>query len=295
MLRCFVILCWVALLTACSPYFKNDTKDNSPTSGQLIVYCDPGLYELTYYLAYTFMAQYPAAQVTVIPQSNPIAVQNLLKDSCELIILNRSLSDQEQLQFKSKNEVPKQTHLAENALALVCSKKIQDSNLTSAELKALLAGNTTKGFKMLQLPQNLSEFSQLIGFLYNTQAPKTLIGKFLPNTKSVLEAVAKDSTLLGLIDFAQCSDRDDTLYRSLKTKIKIMACNGILPSASTLKTQNYPLSLKVYSVRTTGDFTLAKGFEAFIAGPKGQWMFLKRGLLPARQQERSIQVNLQAI
>jgi hypothetical protein len=44
-------------------------------------------------------------------------------------------------------------------------------------------------------------------------------------------------------------------------------------------------------MRKTGEFTLAKGFESFVAGPKGQLTFLKQGLLPIRQAERNVTIN----
>jgi hypothetical protein len=43
--------------------------------------------------------------------------------------------------------------------------------------------------------------------------------------------------------------------------------------------------------RNTDDFSLAKGFETFVAGPKGQNTFLKQGLLPTHQQERNIKIT----
>jgi ABC-type molybdate transport system substrate-binding protein len=49
----------------------------------------------------------------------------------------------------------------------------------------------------------------------------------------------------------------------------------------------------IYVIKKTGEFSLAKGFETFVAGPKGQNAFLKQGLLPTKQQERSIEVQIE--
>jgi hypothetical protein len=48
-------------------------------------------------------------------------------------------------------------------------------------------------------------------------------------------------------------------------------------------------------MRKTGEFSLAKGYESFVAGPKGQLTFLKQGLLPHRQSERQIKINLEPL
>jgi hypothetical protein len=49
----------------------------------------------------------------------------------------------------------------------------------------------------------------------------------------------------------------------------------------------------VYVIKKTGEFSLAKGFETFVAGPKGQITFLKQGLLPTKQQERIVEVKME--
>ena len=65
------------------------------------------------------------------------------------------------------------------------------------------------------------------------------------------------------------------------------------PNQSSFKTGEYPLTRTIYLLRRSDDFSLAKGFEAFMAGPKGQLTFLKQGLLPIRQAERTIHVNME--
>ena len=282
-------------INACSPYFKNDRHDNSPTSGELVVYCEPGLYELTYYMAYTFMAQYPAAHVTVVASSAENALQALKTNACELIFINRKLSPHEMHSFAKQQEIPKLSSIAHNAVACVVSKQYPDTSISLQKLQSILQPLGISKQTLIRVNTDQTVLNSLCTTLFKTQIPKSLKGVTKTDFKTLYEALITDPNAIGIIDFAQCADRDDTLMRALKTQLKILAIEGVYPSATSLKTNTYPLPLQVYTVRTTGDFTLAKGFEAFTAGPKGQWMVLKRGLLPARQQERNIQVHLEPL
>jgi phosphate transport system substrate-binding protein len=282
-------------IQACSPYFKNDRHDNSPTSGELVVYCEPGLYELTYYMAYTFMAQYPAAHVTVVASSAENALQALKTNACELIIINRTLNPSEMQSFAKQQERPKLTSIAHNAVACVASKQHPDTSISMQELQTILQPLGNSKQTLIRVNTDQTVWYSVCKTLFKTQIPKSLIGITKTDFKTLYEALITNPNAIGIIDFAQCADRDDTLMKSLKAHLKILALEGVYPSASNLKTKTYPLPLVVYTVRTTGDFTLAKGFEAFVAGPKGQWMVLKRGLLPARQQERNVQVHLEPL
>jgi phosphate transport system substrate-binding protein len=120
----------------------------------------------------------------------------------------------------------------------------------------------------------------------------------LKNSLEVINHVANTPNAIGFIDFAWLSDRDDSLFKANANKIKFIPVgrgNGIYfePNQSSFKTGEYPLTRKVYVYRQASEFSLAKGFTTFVAGPKGQITFLKQGLLPSKQQERNIQVKME--
>ena len=113
-----------------------------------------------------------------------------------------------------------------------------------------------------------------------------------------IQYVSEQSNVIGLIDFSWLSDADDLMVKEKKKYLKFLAINKMssdtfeFPNQSSFKLGTYPLTRTIYVYRKTGDFTLAKGFESFVAGPKGQLTFLKQGLLPTRQGERNIEVKL---
>jgi len=123
----------------------------------------------------------------------------------------------------------------------------------------------------------------------------------LASSKEAINYVAANKNTMALIDFAWLSDVDDSISKANRDKIKFIGVRrpGSLevnyPNQSSFKLGTYPYTRTVYVYRKTGDFTIAKGFESFVAGPKGQVTFLKQGLLPTKQQERSIHINMEPI
>jgi ABC-type phosphate transport system substrate-binding protein len=109
--------------------------------------------------------------------------------------------------------------------------------------------------------------------------------------------VAKTKNTIAFIDFAWLSDVDDSIYKANKNVVKFIPISKTnsttfeLPNQSSFKLNTYPFTRTIYVYRNTDDFSLAKGFETFVAGPKGQNTFLKQGLLPTHQQERNITIK----
>jgi phosphate transport system substrate-binding protein len=50
--------------------------------------------------------------------------------------------------------------------------------------------------------------------------------------------------------------------------------------------KKYPFTREVYAISRQSYAGLALGFNSYMAGPKGQLIFLKSGLLPATQSIR---------
>lgn len=297
-----VVFCLsMVLFYSCGNYFKNDYKDNSPTSGKLNVYYDEGMYQHIVSQIYAFEAFYPEVSIRLFQGSESEAIDALYKDSCEAIMISRLLSQNEKKAFETKQFFPKYSLVAKSGIAIVTNVNTSLSALSRKEIQALLNGNfefkdsinqTIKPGVLLD-KNNSSVMHYLIDSL--------LMGQKLSANCSVLGSsiesinyVANHKNSIAFIDFAWLSDEDDSLSKANKAKIKILGIKTAdgqtyeYPSQSSFKLGTYPFTRNVYVMRKTGDFTLAKGFESFVAGPKGQNIFLKQGLLPNRQSERLI-------
>ncbi len=255
---------------------------------------------------FTFMSHYPNAKVELTSISENEAVQALYNDSCKLIFISRLLNENEKKVFQSKDLTPDYSGVAKSGVALITNVNTQIDSLTYPQVIDLL----TKPFVCKDSISNNTKLSVLIdkknSAVMHYLLDSILGGKpfsancnLLGSSLESINYVAKNKNTIAFIDFAWLSDVDDSITKANKGKIKILKVGGSkgsvceLPNQTSFKLNTYPFTRTIYVIRRSGEFTLGKGFQTFVAGPNGQTSFLKQGLLPTKQQERSIQVNME--
>jgi phosphate transport system substrate-binding protein len=306
MFRFVYILISACILISCGPPSKEEVTD-TPTAGNIKVYYSEGLELHIKNQAYTFEALYGDAKVKIIPAPEDEAIQQLLKDSCKGIIIHRLLGENEKKAFEQKGYFPKYSALAKTGVALIVNKNSPIEVLTRDQVLQLLSDK-------IEVKDSLGKSHEPNAIFDNQNSSVTrylldtlLLGKKFgakcsatQNSLELINTIASNPNAIGFIDFAWLSDRDDSLFKAHKDKIRFVAVakdkrHYAEPNQSSFKTGEYPFTRTIYFLRTTGDFTLAKGFESFMAGPKGQLIFLKQGLLPHRQGERNIEVKMEPL
>lgn len=313
-----LVSCFI-LFTSCSdPYFKNDFEDNSPTSGKLNIFYDEGLHVQVNNQAYMFEANYPSAELNLFATSENEAVDMLYKDSCKIIVISRPLNEKEIKAFASKDLTPRFSMVAKSGIAFITNIETPIRYMDCWQVRQLLAGKEMKDSNGVELKTSVlfdRKNSSVIHYLGDSLMKGEKFGancSVLGSTKESIDFVIQNKNAIAVIDFAWLSDTDDSLYKALKSKIKFIAIGNNYsclttdisqispkkentyeyPNQSSFKLGTYPFTRGVYVIRRSGEFTLGKGFETFVASPQGQMAFLKQGLLPAKQQERNITINL---
>ena len=301
-----VVTLTVAFLSCNEPY-KNDYYDNSPTSGKLKIYFSEGLELHIRNQAFTFMSQYHNAEIECNATCETDIVNALLNDSCKAIVMNRLLGENEKKAFGQKDLYPKFSAIAKTGVTLITNINTPLKKLSVKEVKELLSGElTTKDTSGNDLSLSAildSECSSSTYYLRDSLLGGKAFGPkcFAVNkTKELLEKIAEGKGQIGFLDFAWLSDRDDSLFKAYEGKLKFVAIGktdtiAFAPNQSSFKTGDYPFTRTIYLLRRSDDFSLAKGFESFMAGPNGQLLFLKQGLLPVRQPERVIEVKFEPL
>jgi phosphate transport system substrate-binding protein len=299
----YIALCF--MFSCNTGYFKNDYTDNSPTSGKLKIYCDEGLFLHAKNQARTFEGQYPKASIEVISCLEDEAVNALFNDSCKVIFIAREFNENEKKAFASKAMNPPFSIVAFDGVALITNQNTPLAKISVKQVEEMLTMPVFLADSMDHKTPIRAVFDNSNSSVSHYLQTEVCKGKaFSQNcsavncTDEVLEYLAKTPNTIGFIDFARLSDADDPAYKEWMKKLKFIPLgngNGLFvdPSQSSFKTMEYPFTRKVYLYRQAPEFSLAKGFQAFVAGPKGQMTFLKQGLLPFKQQERNIEVKFE--
>lgn len=280
-------------------------EKNTPTSGDLTVFYDEGLETHIKNQAYTFEVLYPRVNLSLKSSTESEAIRALYNDSCEAIVISRLLNDKEKKAFASRNYSPKYSLVAISGIALITNSGNQLRGLSVSEIIDLLSNNGKNLKDSLGNSLNIQAVfdqnnSAVVHYMLDTVLKGTRLSSNCSILKSSIETinyVAQNKNTIGFLNFAWLSDVDDSVYKANSSKIRLIGINKAsdtnycLPDPSNFKLRNYPFIRNIYVIRKVGEFTLAKGFESFVAGPKGQLTFLKQGLLPARQTERNIEVK----
>lgn len=297
----FVIISLSFFLFSCG-LSDDNRKMDSPTSGKVNLFFDEGLTLHINNQIYTFKNTYKNADITLRSSNERACIEALYNDSSKVIAISRVLTEKEMQQFKSKNIIPQTSTVAGDAIAFVVSKDFADSTISIPELIELLKGNDStfiNGQRISIVFDNANSGSTRQ--LKDSLIPKNPFGlncKALNNTPELIKAISSNSLVIGVCDYAWLSDKDDNTTKEFMKNVKILAVSkknnetAYMPDQSNIATKDYPLCRTICIIRRSAEFSLGKGIETFIAGEKGQLMFLKQGLPPNRQEERLIEVNL---
>lgn len=269
---------------------------DTPTSGNIKVFCEEGLTLQLRNQAYTFQKIYYNASLRLNYTNEKKAIESLYNDSCKLIFISRRLGDKEMEQFKAKNLYPTQVCVGKSAVALVVSAENADSVISTERIKELLSGSDT-AYAMVFDNDN----SGSSRFLKDSLLGGKAFGRncfAMKNSLQLAEYISVHKQSIGLLDYGWLSDLDDSTTKVLRSRVKILAVSkegnklAYMPDQSNIKTNDYPLCRWIYAIRRSGDFSLATGFITFVAGPKGAMMMLKQGLIPAIQPGRVVEINM---
>lgn len=295
------IICSTFLLTSCR--MDDDfTKEDSPTTGKLIIFYDEGLTLHMENQVNTFLSTYGYADIQLVSSDERTAIEALFNDSCKAIAITRELSEAELKKFHEKNILPQTSIVAKDAIAFIVHKDFMDSTISVEKIMELLKGNDSS----LVTGQQISvvfdnQNSGSARHLKDSLIPDQSFGKncsAVKNTKELIKTISANPSAIGVCDYAWFSDKDDITTKELLKMVKILAISkdgkkiAYMPDQSNIATGDYPLIRKICIIRRSAEFSLGKGIETFIAGPQGQLMFLKQGLAPNRQEERVIEIDM---
>jgi len=288
------VTCYL-LLVSCNTSTKTSDIPNTPTSGELKVFCEDGMFLHIRNQAYTFERIYYNAKINVHYVNEKQAIEGLYNDSCKVIVISRVLAADEIKKFNAKNIYPTQVCIAKSALAFVVAANSTDSVISIDKIKKIIGGEDTSYTMVFD-----NDNSGTTRFLKDSLLQGNPFGKncfALKNTTELINHIRKSKKTIGVLDYAWLSDSDDSISKAFLSNVKILAVSesefkiAYMPDQSNIKTGDYPFCRWVYATRRSADFTLGTGFSLFVAGQKGQIMFTKQGLIPFVQPNREVEVN----
>lgn len=287
----------------------NPKEDDTATYGEINITVDETFAPVIDSQVYTFQKIYQNAKINVRYKPEAELMNDLLSDSCRLVIIARKLTKEEKEYFDKIAIVPRLTKVFYDAIAVIVNNSNQDTSFSYDLLRNILNGKI-KNWKEVNSKSPLSDIqiifdnqnSSTVRFVkeqINSDLPKNSYA--VKNNPDVIDFVSKNKNAIGLIGVNWVSDKDDTLSAKFLKTIKVVGLKSDLPNVNPheyyqpyqayIAQKYYPLYREVYIISREARTGLGTGFASFVAGEKGQRIFLKSGLVPATMPIRLVEID----
>ena len=287
------------------------TKRGEYAAGAGTVFCDDGFKAILDEEIEVFEYSYPKASIIPRYVSETEAIDTLLSDNTQSIIVTKELTKDQIKYIKDKyKHIVRQKCIAVDAVALITNKDNPVKELSTQEISRILNdttriklvfdnnGSSTVSYlrdKFLPKGQNISDHA------YATAA-KT--------NADVFDYIKKDKDAIGVISvswlgedlsaarkvpmdkrMADYSVQGDTIATELTSEVNIIKVSNpcedndfstvsYKPYQAYIASGEYPLFRKVYMISTAPNSTVMHSFFSFMTGPVGQKIMLRTGILP---------------
>ncbi len=283
----------VALLAACKGGAPDPRTDDQPTSGHVRLVADQDLRSIIDAEELVFEGLYPKAtlDISYVPEAEALATMG--SDSVRCTITFALPGADQAAALKERRVEARPVPAFIDGIAVVVHPDHAYTGVSKEQLRSLLdpAAPATA-----PLPLFVGSGSGVARSLIDSLGLTNLRGQALPTLGELIDRVATDPQVLGLVPFNAIADLDDPKVRAQRERIRILPVAretggpGIVPNQSTLADGQYPLRRTAYMVLTEGKSGLGTGFVSFVANHKGQRIILKRGVAPIKVPAREVEV-----
>ncbi len=281
------------LLAACSGP-PDPRVDDTPTRGEVVVLADEDLRSMIEAQRKVFEHFYDNARLRIHYLPEARLREAMLGDSVRAVFTT-CLPDSVQFDhFRKRNFTPDAVPILVDAIALVRAHGGAEEPVDVAWLKRRLTDRSGRTCLVSGAGNGVAR--TLADSLFDGDGAMITGAAATDGLDALIDRVASDTALTGLISFALISDLDDPRCRELRERVRLIpiaaddTSRAVMPSQGTLADGGYPLRRRVYAILTEWKSGLGTGFVSFVAGHKGQRIILKHGLAPHKVPAREVQI-----
>ena len=292
----------LALLSSCGEKKAKDGRTDTPTSGTIQFVADESLSPIIEEERSQFEFEYPKAHLKPLYSDEVTGLQMIKDFKTTLLFTTRGLKDSEIAYLKTKsNVIPSVFPIGYDGLAFIVNKNNNDTCITVNDIKRILTGKATNWSDVVPG----SKRGKIEVIFDNTRSATTnfvtdsiLHGEKFgaeimasKTSKQVVDYVDKNPNAIGVIGSNWLNDRRDSTNTTFKKNIHVMSVsimekatpmNSWKPYQAYLLDGRYPFARTIYAIVVDPHKALPWSFANYIAGPKGQLIVFKAGLLPYR-------------
>ncbi len=288
------IVSWVPLLmmffVSCSDSGKKaDTRD-TPVKGSINISVDESFKPVIEEQLMVHRSSFPNTTIHVTYQSEAACFRDLQSDSTRMIIVAKGLNEKEEMAFdKALSFKPQYGILAYDAVAVIVNRSSKDSVFTIAELKDILSGK-----RNVTAVMDGKNATSTVRFLQDSVLRGEPFGKNVVATESserVVEVVSNNPGMIGFVGISWVGDSYDPKQKAYQKKIRLALLECVKceekgffakPTQASITYGQYPLTRPMYYILKENSAGLGTGFMNFMSLERGQLIFRRSFLVPAK-------------
>jgi phosphate transport system substrate-binding protein len=237
-----------------------------------------------------YEAAYPEAKIIAHYKPEAECLRDFANDSIRMIVCTRGFSKSEDTFIRDSMQViPVSMTVAFDAIAVVVHPQSSDSMFTLKEIKDLLTGSFGKN-KVTVLDGVRA--TSTVRYMLDSVLRQNTFGHGVVAAKSsveVLDYVAKTPEAIGFIGVSWIGNKEDSAQSSFLKKVKIAYLEStnkpggyVLPLQYNIYSKAYPMVRDLVYTLKEKHHGLGHGFAAFLNGERGQLIFKRAYLEPAK-------------
>lgn len=290
--RRLAVLAMIVSLGACESNPGNNQPRDNTSSGTINISVDESFKPIIDSQIRVFEAAYPNAKIVAHYKPEAECLRDLTRDSTRMIIITRTLNREEEAFYKdSVRYVPIMGKLASDAVTVIVNNKSPDSVFSIADLRAILSGTGTD-LKLRPVFDGLSATST-VRFALDSILKGQPLGKHVTaarTSQAVIDYVSENVDAIGFIGVSWIGNKEDVKQLSFLQKVNIASiqcgiCNSetyVKPFQANIALKRYPMVRGLHYILKENYGGLGSGFVNFLEGERGQLIFRRAYLVPAR-------------
>ena len=278
----------IFLLSACDS--NREPFGDTSNSGTIHISVDESFKPVIDSQIQVFESQYPDAKIIVHYKPEAECLRDLAVDSIRMVIVTRGLSDEEMALLKQQlSYIPVFAPIAFDAIAVIVNNKVKDTLFTMEDIRSIAKGISGYPYKMLLDGTTSTSTVRYVTDSLLKGQPLSDNVVAAKNSEGVIDYVSNNTDAIGLIGVSWIGNKDDTTQLSFLKKVKIaqiecVKCSGtyVDPVQYNIATMRYPMVRKLFYILKENYNGLGSGFSNFLIYEKGQKIFYRAYLLPAK-------------
>lgn len=278
------------LFVSCKTTVKQDDTRDTPTKGVINISVDESFKPVIEEQIRVHHSSFPDTKIIASYKSEAACFRDLQSDSTRMIIVAKGLTEKEAESYAERLSFkPQYGELAYDAIAVIVNRAARDSIFTMAQLQDILSGKNKTTAVM-----DGKNATSTVRYLQDSVLRGAPFGSNVvasENSEKVIDIVSNNPDVIGFVGLSWVGDNYDPKQEGYQKKIRmaLIECVNCIekdvfakPSQSTITFGQYPLARPLYYILKENAAGLGSGFMNFMSLERGQLIFRRAFLAPAK-------------